>query len=157
MSSDGGSPLTLPLQALPTTGDQAVLAMLKVLRMEREREREREKLSGAEEGCNNMADEVGKQQAPVDDVDDAIKVLVRNAIHEFGFDPCDAYNGMLYPSEMRVNRDVAVKNFKYPELMGIVKDQEEGWPEPGVIVVLVGPPFAFGCVEGECHNEKRAE
>ena len=97
---------SLPLldqSILPTTGDERIDAAMEVLQMERKRRKmveaeESEDGDGirtlATDQNENMADQVGKPQAPASKVDNAIKILVSNAIEEFGFAYRDVYNGV---------------------------------------------------------------
>jgi len=87
----------------PTADGQSIDAALKVLWIEREREKigEAEKEDDRNEMGDDirastademmMADEAGQPQALVDS---ALKILVDNAIEEFGFAPRDVYNAV---------------------------------------------------------------
>jgi len=92
---------------LPITGHKGVDAALEVLQIEREREKA---VEVEKEGCNRvdsgipgpsaadqdeeMVDVTDQPQTPVDEVDNALKILVRNATEEFGFIPRDVYQGV---------------------------------------------------------------
>ena len=67
-----------------------------------------------------MVDETDQPHAPVDEVDNALTILVRNATEEFGFAPRDVYNGVLDLPRERSNHTDAVKNFTSSKLKAIV-------------------------------------
>ena len=97
----------LPLPDAPTpstTDDKAIDAALEVLR-------EGENVTEAEKNVNpdymgngptapatgrdeDMVDEAGQPLAPVSTMDNALEILVHNAIEEFGFAPRDVYDGV---------------------------------------------------------------
>ena len=94
---------------------------------------EREKFVGVVESgdCNqiktlvvgqdaNVADEAGQLPAPVDQVRNALKILVRNAIEEFGFIPRDVYNGVLDLPRTRERHHRAVRRLDYSKLESLV-------------------------------------
>ena len=54
-------------------------------------------------------------------VDNALKILVRNATEEFGFAPRDVYNGVLELPETREQHAVAVGEFNSSKLKAIVE------------------------------------
>jgi hypothetical protein len=84
---------------LHTTGNEKINAALKVLQKERERmavkaekDEDRDKIDDSVRVSStyqdkDMADGTGGPQAPVDNVDNAFKILVHNATEEFGFVP----------------------------------------------------------------------
>jgi len=76
------------IEGLPTTGDETIDAVLKVLQAEKTEDRDR---MGDDIGRSatdrdiDMVDGTGQPQAPMGNVDDALKILVYNATQEFGF------------------------------------------------------------------------
>ena len=56
-------------------------------------------------------DETG--EAPTTDVGDALKILVRNAIEEFGFAPRDVYEGVFRLSMVMVDHAEAIEHLDY--------------------------------------------
>ena len=94
-----------------------------------------------------MVDEAGQPQAPMDKVDNALKILVRNAVEEFGFIPRDVYDGVLKLHQTRDRHAVAVKNVNYTELQSFVRTF---WMSPGpdfpegVVVVFPRPSTYLG-------------
>ena len=94
--------------------------------MEREREKvveeeDRDKMDGdirasATDQDEPMADEVGQP----DKVNNALKILVHNAIEEFGVAPRDVYNGIFNLPRTRDEHAVP-KNLNYSKLLAIVK------------------------------------
>jgi len=102
-----GKLLPLPnWQALPPTSNENIDAVLEVLQMERKRV---EVMEAGEEGYN-------WPQASVDNVDDALKILVCNATEEFGFVPRDVYEGVLDLPTTRSTHAAAVKKLNYTKL-----------------------------------------
>ena len=69
----------------------------------------------------NMVDETYQPHTPVDEVDNALKILVRNATEEFGFAPRDVYNGVLDLPFARSEHTASVRNFSYSKLKSIVE------------------------------------
>jgi len=127
---------SLPLPdglTLPTTHDEAFNAMLKVLQTEREME----KVAGAEEeGRGGMgdctgalaadqdqptADVAGQPPASAGEVDNALKILVRNATEEFGFAPRDVYGGVFRLPRTRAEHPAAVRRLSCSKLMTIIE------------------------------------
>ena len=113
-------------------------AALKVLQIEREKKKAEEEEQAMEEMDDStrasdtdqdqtMADVAGQPQATVkkvDDiktlVDDAFKILVRNATEEFGFIPRDVYRGVFdLPSTMDQHA-AAAKQLHYSDLKKLV-------------------------------------
>ena len=123
---------SLPLPdgpTLPTSGDEVIDAVLKVLQMERERRKADVRQTG-EEDCNKMDDSIGASAAdkdedmvdtPVDEVGNALRILVHNATEEFGFAPRDVYNGVLNLPTTRVQHATAVRNLDCSTLKTLVK------------------------------------
>jgi len=126
--------LLLGGSTLPTTDKEAIDAALEVLRMEREKEKvvEAEENEDRDEMGNDISasatdqdedivDEAGQPRAPIDNVDNALKILVHNATEEFGFAPRDVYNGVFRLSQTREGHATALENFDCAELREIVK------------------------------------
>jgi len=68
-----------------------------------------------------------KTSARKADVDDALKILVHNAIKEFGFTPRDVYAGVLNLPKARKARDHDVDRLDYPGLKAIVEAFAQKW------------------------------
>ncbi len=116
----------------PTTDDMANDAVLKVLQMKREQV---EMEVGQAEDCEemdmndntrvsahwgeNLANKVG--QALVDNVDNVLKVLVKNATKEFSFAPHDMYNGVLHLPKTREEHATAISSLNYVGLKNLVE------------------------------------
>jgi len=114
-----------------TTSDNAIDAALEVLR-ERKKVVEAEKnenlddmgdgsTAQATDWDEGMVDEAGQPLAPVSTVDNALEILVDNAIEEFGFAPRDVYGGVLEPHNTRHQHANAVKQLDYTELQKTVR------------------------------------
>ena len=100
---------SLDKSTLPTTGDMAIDAVLKVLQTKREKE-DRDGISAsATDQDKNMVDEAGQPQAWAGKVDSALEILVHNATEEFGFAPRDVYNGVLELPDTRKQHAIVVK------------------------------------------------
>jgi hypothetical protein len=98
---------SLPLldgPALPTTDDKSIDAALKVLRMD-----------------GDSVDQAGQPRAPVDNVDDALKILVHSATEEFGFAPRDVYEGVFRLPWAKKQQAEAMKSLDYTTLKTLVK------------------------------------
>ena len=101
-----------------TTDDEDINAALMVLREERERRNPAEvKVKG---DGDVMADETGQSQALEDNVDSALKILLHNAIEEFGFAP-DVYRGVLHLPETGSEHIAAVKSLRFSHLVTIAE------------------------------------
>ena len=117
---------TLDASTSPTTGDKNIDAALEVLRTEREEEEEDHEETDDDIGGSvtdqneNMVDETDRPQAPVDEVDNALKVLVRNATEDFGFAPRDVYDAVLDLPLARSDHADAVEKFDYSTLKALV-------------------------------------
>jgi len=122
--------LLLGGSTLPTTDKEAIDAVLEVLRMEREKVKvmeaeeneDRDEMgddisASATDQDEDMVDEAG----PMDNVDNALKILVHNATEEFGFAPRDVYNGVFRLSQTREDHATALENFDCAELREITK------------------------------------
>ena len=147
---------SLPLPdglTLPTTGDKKIDAVLEVLQTERQRRKEVEVEEGHDEmgdgiGASatdqdeNMVDKTGQPLALVDNtskdladkglVDNALKILVRNATEEFGFVPVDVYAGVFDLPMTKRRHAIAVKELDYPKLRALFKSFSDG---PGLKVL----------------------
>ena len=119
---------------LPTTDEEAIDAALEVLRMEREKEKvveaeenkDRDEMgddisASATDQDEDMVDEAGQPRAPMDNVDNAFKILVHNATEEFGFAPRDVYNGVFRLPRTREDHATVLENFDCAELRKIVE------------------------------------
>ena len=105
---------SLDKSTLPTTGDMAIDAVLKVLQTKREKE-DRDGISAsATDQDKNMVDEAGQPQAWAGKVDSALEILVHNATEEFGFAPRDVYNGVLELPDTRKQHAIAVEKLIVP-------------------------------------------
>ena len=113
-----------------TTDDNAIDAALGVLR-EREKVVEAEKNEDPDMGDGfttsaidrdeDMADEAGQPLTPVSTVDNALKILVDNAIEEFGFAPHDVYGGVFEPHNTRLQHAHAVENLDHIAMQATVR------------------------------------
>ena len=116
---------------LATTGNKAIDAALEVLKREREREKAVEVkkgatlLSSAADQDEEMVDETGQPQTQVDEVDNALKILVRNATEEFGFIPRDVYEGVFDLPAVKEQHTIATTNLDFSNLMTTVKEFSE--------------------------------
>jgi len=146
--------LPLPdVSTLPTTDDEAFNAALKVLQMERKAVvvvEDRGKMGNdtravATDQDRTMADYVGQPQAPVDKVDNALEILVRNATEEFGFIPRDVYNGVFKLPWTRDEHAAAVKGLRCSELTSLVKafSEQRALHGPSHKVAVVYPDESF--------------
>ena len=126
----------------PTTGNKKIDAALEVLQTEGEKEvedhdetddnvegsassqdeMEDEMEGSASDRDENMVDETDQPHAPVDDVDNALKILVRNATEEFGFAPRDVYKGVFNLPRTMFQHTDAVENFNYSTLKALVQN-----------------------------------
>ena len=98
----------------PTTGDGAIDAVLEVLQTEKEDcDKMDDSIALATDRDENMAEEAGQPQAPADEVDNALKILVYNATEEFGFAPRDVYGGVFNLPETKAKHAAAVKEPHY--------------------------------------------
>jgi len=133
---------------------EALNAVLKVLQTEREKKKEEEE----EEDCDEtgdgtsasatgqdqtMADVTGKPR--VDEVDDVLKILVRNATEEFGFAPRDVYDGVFQLPGTRDEHAAAMKGLRCSELVTLVETFTAHRTLHGVShnVVVVYPSESF--------------
>jgi len=135
----------LPLlnrSTLPITDDEAIDTVLEVLQAEVEKHKDRDE---------DTVDEAGQPQAPMDNVDNALKILVHNAAEEFGFIPRDVYDGVLKLHHTRDPHAVALKDLNYTELQGFVQtfwmSRGPEFPE-GVVVVFPRPPTYLDRFDG---------
>ena len=83
-----------------TTNDEMINAALEVLR---------------------TVSKADHSQVLVVNVDDALKILVDNAIEEFGFPPRDAYHGVFNLTDARADHDAVVGRLTYSQLVDIVR------------------------------------
>ena len=88
-----------------------------------------------------MVDETDQPHAPVDEVDNALKILVRNATEEFGFAPRDVYDGVLDLPMMRLQHTASVRIFSYSKLKAIVEmfPMKHELDDPSSRMVVVYP------------------
>ena len=88
-----------------------------------------------------MVDETDQLRAPVDEVDNALKILVRNATEEFCFAPRDVYDGVLDLPMMRLQHTASVRIFSYSKLKAIVEmfSMKHELDDPLSRVVVVYP------------------
>jgi hypothetical protein len=54
-------------------------------------------------------------------VDNALKILIHNATEEFGFVPCDVYNGVLNPSNTKEEHANAREGLNWSRLQTLVQ------------------------------------
>ena len=76
-----------------------------------------------EEEENEDCDETGdgsRTLAPMDDMENALKILVCNAVEEFGFIPRDVYNGILGVDNLKRQHSNVVNSLDYDQLKHIV-------------------------------------
>ena len=143
--------LLLDGSTLPATGDRTFDAALQVLQAERGKrevggwDNDRDVVEAmAVDRDENM---VGKAaQPPAHKVDDAIKVLVRNATEEFGFAPSDVYKGVFLPGELKIQHAEAVRDLDYVKLKKIVSDfsLDRKLSDPSSRIVAVHPSPSYG-------------
>ena len=134
---------------VPTTGEQEIDTALEVLQTAREAEKEAEAEKNEDRGeigngdwDEDMVDEVGQPLALVGTVDNALKILVRNATEEFGFAPRDVYDGVFQLYETRDKHSAAVGEFDHTKLQETVRSfsQDHGLTtETSHRVVVVFP------------------
>ena len=114
------------------TDDEAFNAALKVLQTGREKKGVEEDHDETDDGISasvagqdqivaDVANVAGKPQASADEVDDALKILVRNVTEEFGFIPRDVYNGVFYLPSTRDEHASAMKGHCCSELVILVE------------------------------------
>jgi len=144
---------------LPTTEEMEISAALEVL----QKEMEKKKVEEAEknEDRDEMDDDIGtsatdqdededmiggegQPQAPMK-VDDALKILVKNATEEFGFAPRDVYDGVFKLSETKMDHVNELGRFDYGKLRKVVETftAERGLvceQSHRVVVVFPRPP-----------------
>ena len=125
---------SLPLldaPTLPTIGDNVIDAALEVLR-ERKKVVEAEMngdpddmddgfTTSATDRDEDMADEAGQPPTLVITVDNALEILVDNAIEEFGFAPRDVYGGVFNPHGTRRKHAHVVENLDYTAMQKTVR------------------------------------
>ena len=70
----------------------------------------------------DMVDEADQPQTPLDKVDNALKILVRNATEEFGFIPLDAYQGVFNLPRAKEKHTIAVRSLDCSRLITIVRE-----------------------------------
>jgi hypothetical protein len=99
-------------QTLPTTSNKAINTALEVLQREKVKENE---------DPGDTANQANQPQAPVDEVKNALEILVRNATEEFGFAPSDVYEGVVNLPMMRQRHTAVVKNLNYEKLRELVR------------------------------------
>jgi len=113
---------------LATTDDEGIDAALEVLQIERQRENAVEVEKGvcdsvgggslgssAVDQDENMVDETDQPQTAVDEVDNALKILVRNAIEEFGLIPRDAYEGVFNLHRAKARHAIGTRKLDFPD------------------------------------------
>jgi len=100
--------LLLVGSTLPTTDEEANDIVLAFFRTEREKEKvvkaekneDRDEMgdstsASATDQDEDMVDETGQPETPMDKVGNVLKILVCDVTEEFGFAPCDVHNGVL--------------------------------------------------------------
>ena len=142
-----GESLKLLNESTLQSGSHEIDAALQVLQKERERvevmkeeqEGKDQKEEGQEQGdeeqeddCDEMGDSIGPSvtdqgELMVDDpdklralVDNALKILLHNAIEEFGFAPRSVYNGVFSLPNTKGDHVVAVESLRCPDLKDLV-------------------------------------
>jgi hypothetical protein len=118
---------SLPLlygPAPPVTNDEPIDAALEVLQRD-----------------EDLVDQAGQPWARVDNVDDALKILVHNATEEFGYAPIDVYEGVFHFPRTRERHATAVKNLDCSKLKALVQkfSQDLGLDHFSHHVVVVYP------------------
>ena len=76
-----------------------------------------------EEEENEDCDETGdsfRTLAPMDDMENVLKILMRDAVEEFGFIPRDVYDGILGADDLKSRHSIAVNRLDYDQLKEIV-------------------------------------
>jgi len=79
-------------------------------------------LSSAADQDEEMVDETDQPQTPVDTVDNALKILVRNATEEFGFIPRDVYKGVFDLPAVKEEHTIAMRSLDCSKLITIVRE-----------------------------------
>ena len=147
---------------LPTTKETEIVAALEVLQKEMEKKKVEE--AEKDKDRDEMDDDIGtwatdqdededmvggegQPQAPMK-VDDALKILVKNATEEFGFAPRDVYNGVFKLSETKMDHVNELGRFDYGKLRKVVETftAERGLvceQSHRVVVVFPRPPEAL--------------
>lgn len=95
-------------------------AVFEVLKRERRRRTERDSRE-EEAGSNIKNDKALLSTASKDEVDDALKVLVRNATEEFGFAPRDVYQAVFELPLTRTEHEAALVGFGCSEIVASVR------------------------------------
>ena len=122
----GNSAFDAALEVLQTEGRKvAAMAMTAEEKKAVETEEEVQETEEMSDGLRVSAIEVGHKQAPVNHgkdkaVNDAFKVLVRNATEEFGFAPRDVYKAVFDLPRAKHEHTAAVKKLGYSELKALV-------------------------------------
>ena len=117
---------------LPTTNDDPIVAALKVLQSEREKEEEEEEEEDRGEKGDSiktsavaqdeiMGDQENRPQTSPKIVDEAFRILVRNATEEYGFAPRDVYEGVFDLPTIRDEYANVVQGLSYSDLKNIVE------------------------------------
>ena len=81
-----------------------------------------------EEEENEDLDETGggsRTLNPMDDTEKALKILVCNAVEEFGFIPCDVYNSILGVCDLKDQHSNTVNKLDFDQLKGIITSFSE--------------------------------
>jgi len=98
-------------QPPPIDFERAIDGARKVLQQAREEEEN--------EDCDETGDG-SRTLAPMDDMENALKILVRDAAEEFGFIPRDVYNGILGVHDLKRQHSNVVNSFDYDQLKHVV-------------------------------------
>ena len=116
-------PTTDDKAKLPTPGKLAVNTALKILQTAREVEKDEDR-GEVGDGLGVSAadrDKASQPQTPMDNVDNALKILVHNAIEEFGFVPRDVYSSVLRARDTKDRHVVAVKVLTCTDLFIVLR------------------------------------
>jgi len=103
--------------------EEPVDIAMEVLQAEWEREKAlAADRDGVDDGNEAMEADVEVQpQIPAYGVDDALKILIKNATEQFGFAPRDVYGGIFSPVEVKAKHHKALRGLNYPQLMSLCK------------------------------------
>ena len=101
-----------------TTDDIDINAMLEVLqKRKKDPEDQADNNGGTGTTDENMTDDEGMEQDLENRVGDAFRTLVENATEEFGFSPCDVYQGVFTLYRIRSDHKARSRRLNYSEHM----------------------------------------
>ena len=92
---------------------------MKILQIETARSAESKAATDRDKGAMPMVVDGESQSNPQFDTTGAFAVLVRNATEEFGFAPCDVYDGVFNFPEVKIQHAIKLKTLECSELMDL--------------------------------------